>query len=38
VFSLVRALIGVAVYLTLLTVGGRLPPELTHLRAFRLGR
>jgi O-antigen/teichoic acid export membrane protein len=38
VFSLVRALVGVVVYVAVLTVFGRLPPEIGHLWAGRRGR
>jgi O-antigen/teichoic acid export membrane protein len=38
VFSLVRAVIGLAVYLGVVAACGRLPPELTHLRLIRSRR
>jgi O-antigen/teichoic acid export membrane protein len=38
VFPGVRAVVAVLAYLIVLAAFGRLPPELTHLRAFRFGR
>ncbi|HEY3773978.1 MAG TPA: oligosaccharide flippase family protein [Solirubrobacteraceae bacterium] len=38
VFSPVRALVALLAYLVVLAVFGRLPPEVSHLRAFRFGR